>query len=162
VGVYRGGSLAALAQAVRDVCPAFHAIGVDTFAGHPYSDAHPVHPIGKYADVDIQTLRTELERAGLGRWVSLVTGRIEDILPSMGLKDIAFAHIDCDLYLPISFCARTLPNLMLSGGLLYFDDYGHEHCPGARRAVEELFPKERLKEVYMKEDDTCWSCFVEF
>jgi cysteine synthase len=48
VGVYKGGTLIALAEALKEICPEYKVYGIDTFTGHPYSDGHPVHPEGKY------------------------------------------------------------------------------------------------------------------
>ena len=87
-------------------------------------------------------------------------GRVEEILRGLALRDVAFAHVDCDLYLPVAFCAAELPALMQPGAMLYFDDYGHEHCPGATRAVHEFFAAGLLNEVYMPDDGTCWSCHL--
>jgi hypothetical protein len=160
IGVYRGGSLSRLAQLVEEVCPEYRVIGIDTFSGHPYSDGHPVHPLGKYADVDLGRLTAAFAEQPYGGRIGLHTGRVENILQDLRLHDVAFAHIDCDLFRPVAFCAATLPALMKRGGLLYFDDYGHDHCPGATRAVDEAFPPERINQVYMPDDGTCWSCHV--
>lgn len=160
IGVYRGGSISRLAEVVAEVCPEYRTIGIDTFTGHPYSDGHPVHPAGKYADVDFAELRRRLARQPYGRDVELHAGRVEDILSGLNLRDVAFAHVDCDLYLPVRHCAIELPKMMKHAGTLYFDDYGHEHCPGATRAVAEVFPVGRLHEVSIGEDGTCWSCHL--
>lgn len=161
VGVYRGGSLSRLAKVVAEVCPEYRAIGIDTFSGHPYSDGHPVHPVGKYRDIDLRHLESRLAEQPQGRLVDLHRGRVEDILNRLGLEGVAFAHVDCDLYVPVRYCAEYLPAMMKAGGTIYFDDYGHEHCPGATRAVEEVFASETLHEVRMPEDGTCWSCHVQ-
>lgn len=160
IGVYRGGSLSRLAEVVAEVCPAHRAIGIDTFAGHPYSDGHPVHPQGKYADVDLRELAGRLAEQPYGCLVELHAGRVEDILHGLALKDVVFAHVDCDLYLPVRYSAQHLPIVMKASGTIYFDDYGHQHCPGATRAVGEVFRGDRLKHVSMPDDGTCWSCHL--
>jgi O-methyltransferase len=160
IGVYRGGSLSRLAEVVAEMCPEYRAIGIDTFSGHPYSDGHPVHPQGKYHDVDLRELARQLAQQPQGRLVELHSGRVEDILHSLALKDVAFAHVDCDLYLPVRYCAEHLPAIMKAGGTIYFDDYGHEHCPGATRAVDDVFASNDLHEVTMPDDGTCWSCHL--
>lgn len=161
VGTYRGGSLSRLAEVLMEICPEYRVIGIDTFTGHPYSDGHPVHPKGKYSDVDLQQLRCAIDEYKWGAQVELHKGRVEEILSSLDIKEIAFAHIDCDLYLPVRYCALEIPPLMKKGGLIYFDDYGHEHCPGATRAVREVFPEQALNEVSMPDDGTCWSCYFD-
>lgn len=160
VGVYRGGSLIRLAEAVRDLCPEYRVIGIDTFMGHPYSDGHPVHPTGKYSDVDPEILKSLIAERGLSQWITLVQGRVEDIFDSLSLSDISFAHIDCDLYKPISYSARKVPLVLKKSGIIYFDDYGHEHCPGATRAVLENFERKSIEDVYLPEDGTCWSGYL--
>jgi O-methyltransferase len=161
VGVYRGGSLLTLAEVLKEVCPQFRAYGIDTFAGHPYTDGHPVHPTGKYGDVDVAELERLISSNGLSHWVTLFHGKVEEVFHALHLRDISFAHVDCDLYVPVRYCAENLPAAMKPGGVLYFDDYGHEHCPGATKAVEAVFDRRRLREVYMPDDHTCWSCYIE-
>jgi len=158
VGVYRGGSLSRLAQVLMEVCPQYRVIGIDTFTGHPYTDGHPVHPAGKYADVDMAALRKELDQDGCGAVIDLYRGCVETVLDSLALEGLAFAHIDCDLYKPVRYCAEHVPRLMNPSSVIYFDDYGHEHCPGATRALMERFPKQVLHEVFMPDDRTSWSC----
>ncbi len=159
VGVYKGGTLIELAKQVRDVCPQYKVYGVDTFEGHPYDDGHPVHPKGKYADVNITDLQEIIKKEGLSEWVELIQGKIEDVFDSLPAKEFAFAHIDCDLYIPIKFCATHIPPHIKKGGVIYFDDYGHEHCLGATKAVDEVFAKADIHEVSLS-DGTCWSGYI--
>ncbi|WP_414682882.1 TylF/MycF/NovP-related O-methyltransferase [Longimicrobium sp.] len=160
VGVYRGGSLVCLADVVSRVSPEHCVFGVDTFTGHPYTDGHPIHPIGKYADIEVDTLIRSLTARGLDRWIKLIRGRVEHVLDPDSIRPLSFVHVDCDLYSPVLYCARELPSRIQRGGIIYFDDYGHEHCPGATAAVREMFATAQVTEVYMQEDETCWSCFI--
>ena len=141
VGVYKGGSLVRLAEMVKRICPNFKVYGIDTFTGHPYTDNHPVHPKGKYSDVSLAELRRQIDTKGLSPWIVLYPGLVEQILPDLPILDVSFAHIDCDLYVPVRYCAIEVPKLLQSGSMIYFDDYGHQHCPGATKAVEEVFLK---------------------
>ncbi|MGA2178011.1 MAG: class I SAM-dependent methyltransferase [Verrucomicrobiota bacterium] len=164
VGVYKAGSLLPLARALNEnpTCERYGAYGIDTFTGHPYTDGHPVHPKGKYSDVDFGELERFLITTGLFDRIQLHKGRVEDIWPTLELPKFSFVHIDCDLYLPVKFCAQQVPRLMNKGGVLFFDDYGHEHCPGATRAIKEIFPNHPFTEVSMEDDGTRWSCFMNF
>jgi len=161
VGVYRGGTLIALAQVLKEVCPQFKVYGIDTFSGHPYTDGHPVHPVGKYADATKDEMEKYLRSKNLSENVELFSGKVEEIFDALDLTDISFAHIDCDLYIPVKFCAQNVPKKMKDHGVIYFDDYGHEHCPGATKAIEEVFEKDRINPVHIPEDDTCWSGYVQ-
>jgi predicted O-methyltransferase YrrM len=161
VGVYKGGSTVRLAKTIQEICPDFRIFALDTFSGHPYTDGHPVHPVGKYGDVNLQELKKCIVSAGYGTHVKLYRGSVEQILRNLPLSQISFAHIDCDLYIPTKYCAMEVPKLMNDGGVIYFDDYGHDHCPGATTAVQEVFSEDQLSIVYIEEDDTYWSCFIE-
>lgn len=160
VGVYKGGTFVHLAELVKEICPQFRAIGIDTFSGHPYSDGHEVHAQGKYGDVNLQTLKATVRKMGLAPWTTFHIGEVENIFHNLKINNVSFAHIDCDLYIPIKFCALNVPIVMNHSGIMYFDDYGHEHCPGATKAVDEVWDKGVIKEVYMKEDNTTWSCYI--
>jgi O-methyltransferase len=161
VGVYKGGTLLSLTKVVEEICPQFKVYGVDTFVGHPYTDGHPVHPKGKYGDINKEKLEKFIESKHLDKWVTLFDGKIEEIFKQLELKNISFAHIDCDLYIPVKYCAENVPSVMNNHGVIYFDDYGHEHCPGATKAVEEVFEKYQIHRVYIPDDDTCWSGYVQ-
>lgn len=160
VGVYKGGSIIQLAKVLKQVCPEYKVYGIDTFSGHPYSDGHPIHPEGKYSDVNLTELRNFLSEIELDSHIHLFQGKVEEIFNALKLEDVSFTHIDCDLYLPVKFCADSIPLVMKQQSVMYFDDYGHEHCPGATKAVNDTFKRHRISEVYMTDDNTCWSCVV--
>lgn len=160
VGVYRGGTFIRLASLLKDIFPEFRAIGIDTFTGHPYTDNHPVHPVGKYSDVDMHKLQEFIDQKNLDN-IELHKGKIEEIFESLNLKNISFAHIDCDLYIPVKFCAQYIPSVMNKRGVIYFDDFGHEHCPGATRAIKEVFSLQQIHDVHIPEDNTRWSCYIQ-
>jgi hypothetical protein len=160
VGVYRGGTLRVLAETVRKIRPSEKVIAIDTFEGHPYSDGHPVHFPGKYKDVELEPLMRYFDKDGLLPWIEFHKGKVEDILPDLDLPPLSFAHVDCDLYRPVRYCAGALPSRMKQGSMIYFDDYGHAHCPGATKAVDEIFPKNEIHEVFLPKDNTNWSCFI--
>src|ERR1017187_6372620 len=55
-----------------------------------------------------------------------------------GLR-IALLNLDVDLYEPTKAALESLYPLVVSGGIVLFDDYGWEQWPGASRAVDEYF-----------------------
>lgn len=162
VGVYKAGTLLALAKAMNEVCPEYTVYGVDTFSGHPYSDGHPVHYEGKYADVNLNDLTQFLSTIPYSGNIKLFQGKIEELWPSLPIKNLSFAHIDCDLYVPIKYCCLNVPGKFNDGAAMYFDDYGHAHCPGATRAVDEIFGTTKPINEVILEDLTNWSCFIDF
>jgi asparagine synthase (glutamine-hydrolysing) len=68
--------------------------------------------------------------------IYLVKGLFEKTLPSLGITDIAFAHVDCDWYDPVRFCLDAVAKKLSRNGLIVIDDY-HDY-KGCRRAVDEF------------------------
>jgi hypothetical protein len=52
-----------------------------------------------------------------------------------------FIAIDVDLYRPTIDSLEYFWPLMLSGGIIYVDDYGYDDYPGCRKAVDEFCAK---------------------
>jgi asparagine synthase (glutamine-hydrolysing) len=69
-----------------------------------------------------------------GRARSLHRGLFEDTLRLD--EPVAFAHIDCDWYEPVTLCLERLHPLLSPGGYLIADDYFD--WEGARRACDEF------------------------
>jgi O-methyltransferase len=137
VGVYRGGSARALYRVAEEQGRELYLF--DTFEGHPTpstSDDVRAHPEGRYADcADPVALRAEMPNA------SIVRGRFPDtwLWTPSPWRWVAFVHIDVDLYESTRDAILALTPAMVPGGVMYFDDYGVAECPGATKAVHELF-----------------------
>jgi O-methyltransferase len=134
LGVYKGGSAAVLYQIAEAQGRTLHLY--DTFAGHPDNhttdDDLECHPPGRYADaIDPKVLQEILPNAVIH--VGEFPGTLVDMSP------LAFVHSDMDLYHPTLAVCRLLPQYMVPGGQLYFDDYGHVGCEGVPKAVCEVF-----------------------
>ncbi len=71
-----------------------------------------------------------------GHDISLVEGLFETTLPGSGLDAIAFAHIDCDWYDPVTYCLRETAARLSPGGVIVVDDY-HDWS-GCRAAVDHF------------------------
>jgi O-methyltransferase len=72
-------------------------------------------------------------------FVRLHVGFVPDTFVGLELDQVAWAHVDLDLYEPIRDAIAYLYPRLVPGGFLIFDDYGFPSCPGARRAVDEAF-----------------------
>lgn len=131
MGVYFGGSLAAMAKAAPDR----QLVGFDTFTGLPkeaWSKGEP-HGIGDFGDTSLEGVQKALD--GLDN-VSLRPG----LFPASadGLDDpIALAHLDFDFYQSTKDAIEWLLPRLTAGGVIVFDDYDWENCPGVRKAIEE-------------------------
>jgi O-methyltransferase len=131
VGVYQGGSAAALAQVAREQGRKLYLF--DTFAGMPHADPGvDRHMVGEFADTSVERVRAAIPEA------VCIPGVFPQTLPAW-VDGVALAHIDCDQYRSVQESARALAPRMVPGGVMVFDDY--DVLPGARRAVDELFGK---------------------
>jgi O-methyltransferase len=72
-------------------------------------------------------------------FVDMHVGFIPDTFAGLNLERIAWAHVDLDLYQSVRDAIAYLYPRLVPGGFLIFDDYGFPSCPGARRAVDEMF-----------------------
>ncbi len=75
--------------------------------------------------------------------VHFVKGKVEDTIPKNNPKEIAILRLDTDWYESTKHELEHLYPLLVSGGVLIIDDYGH--WEGARKAVDEYIEKHRLK-----------------
>ncbi|TGQ41986.1 TylF/MycF/NovP-related O-methyltransferase [Mesorhizobium sp. M00.F.Ca.ET.216.01.1.1] len=71
-----------------------------------------------------------------GSMVSLHKGLFENTLPAAGIEKIAFAHIDCDWYDPVTYCLNSLADRITPRGVILIDDY-HDYG-GCRTATDEF------------------------
>jgi O-methyltransferase len=137
VGVYQGGSARGLYEIAERQGRTLWLF--DTFTGHPAPGEHdhPNHPAGRYSDCgDAYALSRKLPDA------MILTGRFPQECPKWvagEMAPVAFAHIDVDLYESTRDSIAALLPLMAPNGIMYFDDYGAPDCPGATRAVREIF-----------------------
>ena len=131
VGVYKGGSADVLSKiAIKQGRRLFL---FDTFTGTPFQRADvDKHLIGDFNDTNLEDVRrgipTAIFRPGI--FPETLT---DDVGP------VAFAHVDCDQYQSVKDCCERLGPLMVSGGIMVFDDY--DWLDGARIAVDECFGK---------------------
>jgi hypothetical protein len=113
-GVYRGETLRLIAGDAgrpRDV------VGFDSFDGLP-EDWGALLPQGHF--------RTAVPDVSVTPNVRLEVGRIEDTLPRFLARqpaDLAFVHVDCDLYGTTRFVLEHVLPRMPRGAVVVFDEY---------------------------------------
>jgi hypothetical protein len=64
-----------------------------------------------------------------------IPSRFDDVAD----RSFAFVHLDVDLYDPTLASLLFFYPRLSPGGVLLFDDYGLEKCPGVRQAIDEFF-----------------------
>ncbi len=141
-GVYRGATARLLAEVAARRAPGARIHLLDTFAGMPSAQAYDYsgedYRPGDLGDVDIAAVRRLMDMPGVEPRFHV--GMFSDTLPAVDEPaELSLVHIDSDLYDSLmQACDWAYPRTR-AGGMIVFDDYGSEDCPGASRAIEEFF-----------------------
>lgn len=150
-GVWKGASINFIADRTRATVHGF-----DSFQGLP-EDWPGVHTRGAF---DLQG-RPPAVREN----VSLHIGWFDETLPKFRREhpgDIAFLHIDCDLYSSTKTVFSLLGDRIKPGCVIVFDEYFN--YPGWQeheyRAFQEFIEASRLKYRYLCYDDCAWDAAV--
>lgn len=128
LGVYKGGTLKALAEAA----PEKTCYGFDTFEGMPaevWREGDNPAP-GALADVSFSNIAQRLPEN-----CKLIRG----VFPQSAKKikeQFCFAHVDMDYEKSTEDAIEWLRPRMVSGGLVVFDDWKEITTPGVRKAIE--------------------------
>lgn len=117
--------------------------GFDSFSGFPAlspEDGPEMIGIGKRVGGETELrprpLRADEINHGLAR---LIVGDICDTLPKMAQHLYpALVFCDADLYAPTKVALDLLWPRLPKGGLMIFDEYGHEAWPGETKAVDDF------------------------
>ncbi|MBK8011290.1 MAG: class I SAM-dependent methyltransferase [Deltaproteobacteria bacterium] len=160
-GVWRGGSSMAAALALiarQDTARTLHLY--DTFEGMTAPTAYDRSLGGDSAETllasearspdsptwcvaDEADVRRNLASTGYpGSRIRFVRGPVEQTLPDPALGPIALLRLDTDWYASTRHELDHLYPLLVPGGVLIIDDYGH--WEGARRAVDEYLSRHQL------------------
>lgn len=150
-GAWNGGSAAILASAAYR--PGRNVWLFDSWSGLPqpsYKDGEQARSKyesrdGKLCVGDIRQPAMAFAAADvLDNVLHLRRGWFEDTLDKAAseIGGIAILHIDADWYASVKKCLQALYPLVVSGGLVILDDYGH--WQGCRQAVDEYFADKGL------------------
>jgi hypothetical protein len=160
-GVWRGGSMMAVARTLAQAQDrSRHLYLFDTFEGMPPPGAQDVSYEGRHAGALLEASRKEdayslwcyspLDEVKLAfsridypaDKLHFVKGLIEETVPQQAPARIALLRLDTDWYESTRHELIHLFPLIVPGGVLIVDDYGHWR--GARQAVDEYFTQHRV------------------
>jgi Macrocin-O-methyltransferase (TylF) len=150
-GVAGGVSLAMLSSIARaqDLLDGRLVWGFDAWSGLPapgqedLANAASIATAGMFGYTSARCVKDELgaygwSNAEISGTIRLVRGHFDETLPSFD-RDIAFLHIDADLYESYRSALLNLWPRVQIGGIVAFDEYEETaKWPGARRAVNEF------------------------
>ena len=149
-GVWKGGSMMAVAKTLLELETERDLYLFDTFEGMPPPTAVDVDLYGVQADVLLKTnpitpaiapfeevCRNMYSTGYNPARINLVRGKVEDTLPRAAPREIALLRLDTDWYQSTLHELVHLYPRLIKGGILIIDDYGH--FVGSRKAVDEYF-----------------------
>jgi O-methyltransferase len=170
-GVYTGSSLIACASMAHEAKIPFQMYGLDTFAGLPpvSEKDREFAPAGArylgsrlFTDTSLASVQEKVVAAQLEQAVELRQGLFSDTLPLLPERRYHFVNIDCDLYEPHIECLEYFYPRMVSGGILFFDDYHSVEYPMAGKAIDDFMsdkPEQLLHLRFGKEGTNHTKCF---
>ncbi len=128
LGVYQGGALKAMAGEFREK----QCYGFDTFAGMPKESWREIdfHKPGEFGDTTLEAVQ-----AAMPSNVKLIAGLFPRSAQDFNVP-ICFAHVDMDLEKSTADAIVWLSSRMVTGGVVVFDDYHWQNCPGVAKAIE--------------------------
>jgi len=136
-GVYQGGTASMLARLIADKAKNKHLHLFDTFTGIPVCDPDvDCHHVGDFGDTNLDQVKTGVGHADIVRYH---VGIMPQTFTGLENVVVSFVHVDVDMYQSYVDCLAFFWPRLSPGGIMVFDDYGHQNCPGARKAVDEFF-----------------------
>ena len=169
-GVWRGGSMMAVAQTLMKVAAARSLHLFDTFDGMPMPSERDMDVHGRPAAVmmaaadkatsevwavsSLDEVRKNMTSTGYdASRINYIPGRVEDTIPRHAPEQIALLRLDTDWYESTYHEMKHLFPRLSVGGVLIIDDYGHWR--GARQAVDQYLAETRVKLLLTRIDYTC-------
>lgn len=129
MGVYTGGVTRMMLDKGRKV------FAFDTFEGIKGAGNSDMHKDGDYNGGSVSDY---IDGA------VIVKGMIPITLDSAEVGEIAFAHIDMDVYEPTVHALEFVYERLVHGGTIVLDDYGNVTTPGVKKAVDEFTKGRKL------------------
>ena len=144
-GCYQGFSLAACLEIAEQSNLPVQFLALDSFQGLPPLSQRDLELAPERAPYRNRKFfdATSVEKVqatvapvlGKSR-VDIVPGFFSETLPTLPEHRYFFVNIDCDLYEPHLECLDYFYPRMLSGGIIFFDDYHSIDFPMARQAID--------------------------
>lgn len=76
-------------------------------------------------------------------FVNFIKGDFSDTIEIIPAEKFSFVYIDCDSYRAVELITEKIYPKLSSGGIIIFEDYGHDFCLGARVATERFLAKKK-------------------
>lgn len=134
VGVWKGGTGCLLASATSKL-----VLLCDTFRGVVKAGPRDTYyKGGEHSDATEEEVRSLASKLGVSDHVRVLRGVFPEETGSFINESLALCHIDVDVYESARDVYNKIWPLMVSGGVVVFDDYGFQGCEGVACFVNEI------------------------
>ena len=171
-GVFKGGSAMMMAYAMQE----FDINNknnkkiwlYDTFEGMANPSEHDENILNQKAILELKRIKKEENKKDIWAFSSMnyvdqnilktgiakknivyVKGLVENTLPEKNPNEISLLRLDTDFYESTKIELEILYPLLVKGGILIVDDYGH--WKGCKKAVDEFF--QNKKDIFFQQID---------
>ncbi len=139
VGSWRGGSAGLLGLRLKELELSRPLLVADTFTGVAKAGTEdPYYTGGEHADTSLDRVTAFLDDLDLPDYTVLSGIFPDETAHRVPVADIAFCHIDVDVYQSARDVFEWTWPRMPAGGIVVFDDYGFLGCEGVTRYVHSL------------------------
>ena len=146
-GVFRGGTALLTAKVLQAAGDDRELHLFDSFVGMPVTSKGEAFTEGDFGQTSKAAVRALI--APVKARVQFHEGYIPETFRDADIQQLAFAHVDVDLYQSVLDCVEFVYPRLTPGGILLFDDYGFPSCTRAREATDLAFSKLREKPIYL-------------
>ncbi|HTB80505.1 MAG TPA: TylF/MycF/NovP-related O-methyltransferase [Opitutaceae bacterium] len=136
-GVFRGGTALLTAEVLRDAHDNRPLHLFDSFAGMPATSTGEFFAKGDFGQTSEAAVRSLVAPTGVN--VTIHAGYMPGTFQNTGISQLAYAHVDVDLYQSVLDCIEFVHPRLVAGGIMVFDDYGFPATSRAREAVDKAF-----------------------
>ena len=158
-GVFRGASLIPMSIHLRQVAPAKHLLGFDSFAGFDNSilldidmggPAEANKRVGGFSETSHVQVLDKLRRFHVEN-VTLIPGYFRESLPQSADRRFSFVHLDIGIYEAYKECLEFFYHRLSANGIILLNDYDKPRWPGCTKAVDEFLSgkPEKLEHIEM-------------
>jgi O-methyltransferase len=137
VGVYKGGTATLISKAANIYAPDKNIYLADTFEGVVKVSEIDSHYSGGEHSEPITTVESLMEKYEIKNY-KILKGIFPDDTGFEIKEPIALLHSDCDVYDSTKDIVEWAIPRMSKGGIIVFDDYGFQSCPGVTQYVNEI------------------------
>jgi len=137
VGVFKGGTGCLMAKKSELLCGG-KVFLADTFSGVVKASSKDMHYFGGEHTISTESVKSLIDNLNLKNTTLLVGVFPEDTGHIVKNEKFKLCHIDVDVYQSAKDIFEWIWDKMVPNGIIVFDDYGFESCPGITTYVNEL------------------------